>query len=884
MNNRGHSGTPVRVKTNAFKITRLPTRNYHHYHVDANISAVLVVIVQKNVRDRESGTNKDKQLQHGQRYTEIIDKMHVQYPQEFVTRASYDGLYNLYSPRHMQAATQFEVTLNGPKGRPSIFHVQLTHVAVIDTSIFSRLTSPDGAFEAISKRPDDSATAINLLQVLVSQSPHIRHNFSLHAKSFYNASQPGGVRDIVRGLQAVSGYFQSVRPVLGNFIVNVDTTTAAFYKPDRLVTAAMSYLDPRLKDIRVFIGMCRDRRQFERLRRFFKGVAVIVRGGRRRVIRDLIEEAGIYEFEKGDRPISVAEHYREMYHEELHRPWLFGIKCDGGDVFPAEFCSVAPGQRYKKKLDPDQTAEFLKISVKDPGPRLQAILGAVNGPLLGYRDSPWMLEANMEVDVRPLEIDARQLPAPAVKYNGSYADTTRVAGAWNVVGKKLYAPVTVSSWAVVNFDSAQSQPADITKFIHMMSNNMFALGMVVPDPRQISVGIGNIHNPNQSLEDARIRMGSDIPADKRNLFMKAAFIIVILPASALELRKMVKYWGDVVQGMATQCVRAPKYKTNLNDQYCNNVALKINAKLGGVNSLPDSQDIRAMLEGAMVVGCDVSHPAPNIKDRPSLASVVTSYNSTATKYRVYLDCQAPRQEIIDRIAAMLHYALRAYRDYNKKLPHTMIVYRDGVSEGEYWQVMDREIGQIKGGSSAAIDPSVIALITTVAMIQGEFGNQVQVVFIAVGKRHHIRFFPTTSQGRDKKGNCLPGLVVDSGVVHSSLPDFYLQSHAGLIGTSRPSHYVVLHNDPQWTVDSLQMLSYHLCYFYAVATRAVSIPAPVYYADRACTRAAYQFDPTGRFDYDHDSNTDGAGTFNETNLKEWRAALKQSLQSERLYFV
>lgn len=64
----------------------------------------------------------------------------------------------------------------------------------------------------------------------------------------------------------------------------------------------------------------------------------------------------------------------------------------------------------------------------------------------------------------------------------------------------------------------------------------------------------------------------------------------------------------------------------------------------------------------------------------------------------------------------------------------MIVYRDGVSEGEYWQVMDREIGQIKGGSSAAIDPSVIALITTVAMIQGEFGNQVQVVFIAVGKR------------------------------------------------------------------------------------------------------------------------------------------------------
>lgn len=31
MNPRGTSGTPVRVQTNAFRITRLPREDYHHY-------------------------------------------------------------------------------------------------------------------------------------------------------------------------------------------------------------------------------------------------------------------------------------------------------------------------------------------------------------------------------------------------------------------------------------------------------------------------------------------------------------------------------------------------------------------------------------------------------------------------------------------------------------------------------------------------------------------------------------------------------------------------------------------------------------------------------------------------------------------------------------
>lgn len=53
-----------------------------------------------------------------------------------------------------------------------------------------------------------------------------------------------------------------------------------------------------------------------------------------------------------------------------------------------------------------------------------------------------------------------------------------------------------------------------------------------------------------------------------------------------------------------------------------------------------------------------------------------------------------------------------------------------------------------------------------------------------------RFFPKDRKDGDKKGNLLAGTVVDKGITHPTDHDFYLQSHGGIIGTSRPSHYTV----------------------------------------------------------------------------------------------
>lgn len=54
----------------------------------------------------------------------------------------------------------------------------------------------------------------------------------------------------------------------------------------------------------------------------------------------------------------------------------------------------------------------------------------------------------------------------------------------------------------------------------------------------------------------------------------------------------------------------------------------------------------------------------------------------------------------------------------------------------------------------------------------------------------LSFFPQSERDGDRSGNCPAGTVVDREVSHPTEFDFYLQSHGGLLGTSRPAHYSV----------------------------------------------------------------------------------------------
>jgi eukaryotic translation initiation factor 2C len=232
----------------------------------------------------------------------------------------------------------------------------------------------------------------------------------------------------------------------------------------------------------------------------------------------------------------------------------------------------------------------------------------------------------------------------------------------------------------------------------------------------------------------------------------------------------------------------------------------------------------------MLIGADVTHPGiGESTDKPSIAAVVASMDIKLSRYAAAVRVQGSRVEIISDMKGMFKELMANFVAANRIRPHRILFYRDGVSEGQFAQVLDFELKAIKEACKE-IDPSYNPTIT----------------FVLVQKRHHTRFFVNSNADADRSGNIPAGTVVDTGCVHPNQFDFFLCSHGGLQGTSRPTHYHVVHDEHSFSADDLQMLSYQLCYTFARCTRSVSVVTPVYYAHLVAFRARFHFSGPGGF--------------------------------------
>ena len=84
----------------------------------------------------------------------------------------------------------------------------------------------------------------------------------------------------------------------------------------------------------------------------------------------------------------------------------------------------------------------------------------------------------------------------------------------------------------------------------------------------------------------------------------------------------------------------------------------------------------------------------------------------------------------------------------------------------------------------------------------ELGFNPTITLIVVGKEHKFVFFPEASVAEGgqppRNPNCPPGTVIDTVVTSPVEWDFYLCSHQGILGTSKPAHYNVLLDENNFT--------------------------------------------------------------------------------------
>lgn len=284
---------------------------------------------------------------------------------------------------------------------------------------------------------------------------------------------------------------------------------------------------------------------------------------------------------------------------------------------------------------------------------------------------------------------------------------------------------------------------------------------------------------------------------------------------------VIKQEAELNIGCLTQCLQT---KTINKDNIATNVSnllLKINAKLNGTNHTLARKP--ACLNGnVMFLGADVTHPTPGNKDVPSYAAVTASHDCDFFKYNMVAQIQPPTKECITGFGNIVLGQLKIFYKESSQKPDHIIYLRDGVSEGQFVEILQQEVNALKAACSRLPD------------------YKPKITCIVVMKRHHTRLFPVDANNNyDKYYNAPAGTCVDTGITHPvemNLKDFYLASHAAIQGVTKPTKYCTIYDDARLTYDDVEELVFYLCHMYTRCNRAVSYPAPTYYAHLAAERA------------------------------------------------
>ncbi|KAF9639705.1 hypothetical protein BFW01_g11511 [Lasiodiplodia theobromae] len=603
------------------------------------------------------------------------------------------------------------------------------------------------------------------------------------------------------------GYFLSIRPGNDRMLLNINTTTSAFFKPILVSQFFRIMLQSGMKEWMIK-GLLRKqvvRITYERPIRPGASVDINGEAARRKQIAGFGEVPEEQTFLLDGKETTVFDYFKDSPGCPLRRSSTMpcvnvGANRPGREQWiPAEFLELDFPQLYRALLPSTFTDRMMSVALRGPAANANLIV------------NEGLEEIGFEIDDKLIDVPARILDGPKLQYaarKGKAQPVSPQFASWNLVDQQkrkhsFAVPSVVPRIGILTLGQSRVDPQRLARELlrvlkeHGVEVTNASLWHKVAMPR-----------PDQ--EGSYVASMKDVILNIEEGMRENAITVVLLPKQDADLYAALKT-NNLLQ----------------NDQTLSNIALKFSLKTGG-RPHQIAGGICALGNDTMIIGADVTHPSADARAHcPSVAAAVGSFDEFAINYTGSMRLQKSRQEIIEDIGGMTTELLNMYGAKNKKLPSNIVYYRDGVSETQYDAIRKMEITSIEQAWMDLKKSGKPASTTTV-----------KITCIVVGKRHHTRFFPKSQKDADRSNNVKPGLVVDSVITHPYCFDFFLQSHAAVKGTARSAHYFLLRNDMKLDAKQLQELTHALCYTYGTATKGISYCAPAYLADKLCERGRH----------------------------------------------
>ncbi|KAG8441123.1 hypothetical protein GDO86_006753 [Hymenochirus boettgeri] len=362
---------------------------------------------------------------------------------------------------------------------------------------------------------------------------------------------------------------------------------------------------------------------------------------------------------------------------------------------------------------------------------------------------------------------------------------------WNreVTREASISSVPLHYWAIIYPKRASSQARELSSMLEKIAG---PVGMRVNQPNCVELRDDRVETYVRSISSLLSGEG------------KVQLLVCIISGNRDDLYGAIKKLCCVQTPVPSQVVNS---RTISQPQKLRSVAQKIllqmNCKLGG-----ELWGVDIPLKNLMVIGIDVYHdPSRGMR---SVLGFVASLNNFLTRCYSRVIFQLPHQEIMDSLKLCLGAALQKYFEVNHCLPDKIIVYRDGVSDGQISTVESYEIPQLQTCFQT-------------------FGNySPRMVVIVVQKRISTNLYSTNT------GEFLtpqPGTIIDHTVTNRKWVDFYLMSHHVRQGCGIPTHYICVMNTINLNPDHLQRLTFKLCHMYWNWPGTIRVPAPCKYAHK-----------------------------------------------------
>ncbi|KAM4046062.1 piwi-like protein 1 isoform 2-T4 [Anomaloglossus baeobatrachus] len=504
-------------------------------------------------------------------------------------------------------------------------------------------------------------------------------------------------------------------------------------------------------------------------------------------------------FKKADgTEISFVDYYKNQYNEQvkdMSQPLIVNIprkpkpgSTNGAIVLVPELCNLT-GLTDRMRSDFNVMKDLAVHTRLPPDQREQQLGKFLNTIHKDQSVQKELRDWGLNFDTRLLQFEGRVAPAEKIQQKDKFVDYNPQFADWSreMRGPVLIGTRDLNNWLLFytrrNYDSANALLQNLFKITQQMRIRMNRAIMV-------------------EVEDT---VGGYLQAFQQNVTDRTEMVVCILSSINKMKYDAIKKYLCVDRPIPSQCVVAKtlsKPQTVLS--VCTKIALQMNCKLGG-----ELWSVEIPLEKTMIIGIDCYHDT--LQGKKSIAGFIASMNKHMTRWFSRCIVQDRGQEIVDGLKVCMQAALHAYSKQVGELPHRLIIYRDGVGDGQLKTLVNYEIPQF---------------IDCIKSARENYNPRLTVV--VVKKRINARFF---AEMGGRLQNPPPGTIVDTEVTRPEWYDFFIISQSVRQGTVSPTHYNVVYDTGGLKPDHMQRLTYKLCHQYYNWPGVIRVPAPCQYAHK-----------------------------------------------------